>query len=393
MIRNLNTNNNLEYSIYFSIFHFWALSEINGILFALLEELKKSAHIIFKNDKEYNKDKNFYKFFLDLVLYDSSQINFNYLSSILSNMIINLINVTPTYIVSFLFNTLFFILLYFFHISELTEEHDNEIIYACKIGSFFFFYLFTGIIGLLPFYLIENKNNPKNIIIGNFCLFLGVIIKNCFHILFKSIIKSELAIYWVKGLLFLLCSIPYIVFLSKKNPKKNDVLEYSKGKLTIKQKFSSITFQFQKSKEYFKIFFSTPSVLYLLIFNLTSRTQKIMFKSKFKEEFDENWLMPLTFFLSFVIYLIIMCCYFFCRKKKEIEIEKEIELKKTGFFEKVEEEEEIEENSEEKINIISTVISDINNKEKVEKNEDENKMENIKNKKLRISIEEKIPKS
>ena len=154
MIKNIDFNNNLEKNIFFSIFHFYALSELNGILFALLEEIKKSAHYLFKNDKDYNKNLNFYNFFLDLVLYDSSQINFNYISSLLSNTIINLINETPTYILCTICNTALFCLLFFFHLYELTDEHDNENIYFCKIASFFLLiYLFTGIIGLLPFHL------------------------------------------------------------------------------------------------------------------------------------------------------------------------------------------------------------------------------------------------
>ncbi len=114
MIKNINFNEDLEWHIIFSILHFYALSEINGILFALLEEIKKSAHYIFMNDSRYNKDKNFYNFFLDLVIYDSSQINFNYLSSLFSNTIITLIDVTPTYFLCILFNTsLLFFSLFF----------------------------------------------------------------------------------------------------------------------------------------------------------------------------------------------------------------------------------------------------------------------------------------
>ena len=128
----------------FSILHFYALSEINGIIFSLLEEIKKSAHYLFMNDSEYNKDKNFYDFLLDLVLYDSSQINFNYISSLFSNTIINLINEIPTYILCTFCNFVSFILIFFFHLLKLTDPHGNELIYLCKIVSFFLpFYLFT----------------------------------------------------------------------------------------------------------------------------------------------------------------------------------------------------------------------------------------------------------
>jgi hypothetical protein len=221
MIKNVNSNNDLETYIFFSILHFYALSEINGILFSLLEEIKKSAHYLFTKDSEYNKEKNFYDFFLDLVLYDSSQINFNYLSSMLSNTITNLTDVTPTYILSTACNTVLLILLYFFHLQELTDEHDNEIIYIFKmVSNFLHIYLFTGIIGLLPFYLVENKNNQVNIFFGNLCLFLGVIIKNIVHYFLKKFINNNCVIYWIKVLLFYLTSKGYFIFLLNKNQKK-----------------------------------------------------------------------------------------------------------------------------------------------------------------------------
>ena len=186
-----------------------------------MEEIKKSAHYLFINDSEYNKDKNFYDFLLDLVLYDSSQINFNYISSLFSNTIINLINEIPTYILCTFCNFVSFILIFFFHLLKLTDPHGNELIYLCKIMSFFLpFYLFTGIIGLFPFHLLENKNNPKNIILGNLCLFFGVIIKNGLHLLLIHIFNNNHVIYWIKGLLFLISSFLYIIFLYKKIPKK-----------------------------------------------------------------------------------------------------------------------------------------------------------------------------
>ena len=52
MVKNVNFENHLEYYIFLSILHFYELSEINGILFALLEEIKKSAHYLFKKDRE-----------------------------------------------------------------------------------------------------------------------------------------------------------------------------------------------------------------------------------------------------------------------------------------------------------------------------------------------------
>ena len=387
MIKNVDQNKNFEFYIIFSIIHFYALSEINGILFSLLEEIKKSSHYLFKKDSEYNKNKNFYNFFLDLVLYDSSQINFNYLSSIFSNAIINLIDVIPTYIISTACNAALIILLYLFHLSELTDEHENEVIYFFQMVSFFILiYFFTGIIGLLPFYLLENKNNSKNIVVGNLCLFLGVIIKNFLHLLFKYIIDNNnphknIIIYWIKALLFLLCSIGYIIFLCLKKPKKkyDEIYQYSIGELSIIKKFSTITLKIQKFWEYISSFLSTPSVIYLLILNLTSRTQKIVFKSKYKalyvecEGCDKGWLlMIISFFDSFLLYLIIMIYYIYCR-------EKNVQLKNKIEEAKPLEEEEKKEEEEEEI------------KEKIKKdNEENNSINNIENNSIKKRKKKKL---
>ena len=369
MKKNVNFNDDLECYIFFSILHFYALSEINGILFALLEEIKKSSHYLM-GDPEYNKDKNFYDFFLDLVIYDSSQINFNYLSSLLSNTIITFIDVSPTYFLCILCNAVLLFFLYSFHLLELTDKHDNEVIYALKMLFFYvLIYLFTGIIGLLPFYLIENKNNQMNIVVGNSCLFLGVIIKNVVHILLIKTIDNKCTIYWIKVLLFLLTSLIYFIFLCIKNPKKkyDEIYQYSKGKLTLITKFYSITLQFQGFKEYFKRFFSTPLIIYLLILNFTSRTQKIMSKSKFKNEFEENKkiYMIWSFIGSFLIYIIIIIIYKYCFRKEneDEEIKEKIkEVKKLSL------EEEKEEEEEKKINEIQNDINEIEKQKKKMKN-------------------------
>ena len=140
----------------------------------------------------------------------------------MSNTIITFIDVTPTYFLCILCNAVLLFFLYSFHLLELTDKHDNEVIYASKMLFFFvLIYLFTGIIGLFPFYLIENKNNQKNIFSGNLCLFLGVIIKNVVHILLIKAIDNKCTIYWIKVLLFLLTSLIYFIFLCIKNPKKS----------------------------------------------------------------------------------------------------------------------------------------------------------------------------
>ena len=128
MNENLNEHNTVEKELFYSILHFWGISEVNGILFSLLEEMKKSFHHL-KGDQAYNNGINFYYFFKDLVFYDSSQINFNYFSSKLSTTFINIMGETRTYFLCLFLNIVSLILLYLFHITELKNMKMSLIIY------------------------------------------------------------------------------------------------------------------------------------------------------------------------------------------------------------------------------------------------------------------------
>ena len=56
-----NLNIAVELDLLMSIVHFLAISEINGVLFSLFEEIKRSFHYL--RNKKYNTNKNFYDFF------------------------------------------------------------------------------------------------------------------------------------------------------------------------------------------------------------------------------------------------------------------------------------------------------------------------------------------
>ena len=220
---NLNEHNTVEKELFYSILHFWGISEVNGILFSLLEEMKKSFHYLKgdrtynndndnDNDKEYNYDFNY--FFKTLVFYDSSQINFNYFSSILSTTFINIMGETRTYFLCLFLNIVSLILLYLFHITELGEEYENEFNYLLKTGCFYLFiYIFTGIIGLMPFYLLKNKNSDWNIFLINLCCFIGVLLKNLIHWLLSNLILDDNIFLMLKGILiiFILSGYNFII--------------------------------------------------------------------------------------------------------------------------------------------------------------------------------------
>lgn len=337
IIMNMNNNSynrkieckSIEFFLIFtSIIHFYVISEINGILFALLEEMKKYFHSLSKDG--YNEDKNFYDFFERTILYDSSQINFNYVSSLLTNILISSFNIVYTYLLCLISIILSLLALYFFHLSDLSKENPNEFYHFLKIILFYaLIYTFTGIIGYLPFQILENKNNYWNIYLLNFSSFIGVAIKNLIHyFLCLKYITNNTEFFFYKFALFVLLSFIYneILYIINKKKKKNyPIYDYNLGILSYQNAYSTIKIRFQKTCQYICNLMKQEKykILFIFFINLFSRTQKVMFKSKFKKDFEENLYMLLNMFVSYAIYLIIIGIYniyeYSCKLKGENE--------------------------------------------------------------------------
>jgi len=327
--RNVLINQNNDHSeefqmnLIYSIIHFLAISEINDILFALLEEMKKTLHYLI-DDNTYNSNKNYYDFLLDGVLYDSSQINFNYLSALLSNTLINLVGDNITYLICSIFNTVTLILLYFLHLIDVKSEYSNEFTHLIKIFLFYIFiYTFTGIISFYPFYSMNNRFSGKNIIAINSFLFLGVLIKYIIHILLIYININRAVFYLIKICIFVICSFIYLIFhiiIFQKN--KDNPYSFFIGKFKYRNKSSTIILELDNLGGYLKSLINS-SVKLIFVLNFFSRAQKIMFKSKYKKEYDNNWLMPINFLISYAIYLFVMFTYNYClENKKNLKTEK-----------------------------------------------------------------------
>ena len=350
MNENKDFSNNFQKNLTYSIIHFLAIAEINDVLFALLEEIKKSLHYLINNDK-YNQDKNYFDFFRNGVLFDSSQINFNYLSALLSNTLIDLLGDDITYLICFLTNIGILILLYFVHLENVHYEYSNEFTHFIKILLFYIFiYTFTGIVALIPFYSMNNRFSGENIIAINSFLFLGVLLKYTIHILLINIGIGSSLLFWIKLVIFVLCSFIYlIIHIIKFKTKKINSYSYFIGKLTYRNKSSSIIMKFQNLGGYLKSLIYS-SVLIIFILNFLSRAQKITFKSQFKDDFDKSWLMPLNFFLSYALYIIIMIAYNYIQNNKLksylIDYDKKDE-KNSLFTNIIQSENLIEENEEE----------------------------------------------
>ena len=319
-----NLDIQFEYDLLLSILHFAAISEINGILFSLFEEIKKSFHYL--KNKKYNSNNNFFFFLKNLVLYDSSQINFNFITSLFSSLFIGVFTEPGTYLLCFFIDIVLLIVLFLFHVIELEEEYENEFIYLIKTIIFYaLIYFFTGIISLFPFHILKNKNSPFNLLVGNTCSFIGVLIKNLIHFGLLYLDLHNYFFYIIQGIIFILLSLIYAIFLYKR--KKNDIIYpiygYLNGKFSCESQSSNITLKFQGFCKFLSTLFSCSkdSQWIFFILNFFSRAQKILFKSKFKNEFDEKSPMIYNFIFSYCIYLIFMLLYDFyyykCYKPKK----------------------------------------------------------------------------
>ena len=316
MNENKDFSNNFQKNLIYSIIHFLAIAEINDVLFAILEEIKKSLHYLINKDK-YNEDKNYFTFFMNGVLYDSSQINFNYLSALLSNTLIDILGDDITYLICFILNTGILILFYKVHLLNAKYEYSNVFTHFIKMLLFYIFiYTFTGIVALIPFYSMKNRFSGENIIAINSFLFLGVLLKYVIHIILLKFEIEGIFVFWIQLGIFVICSIIYLILhIMKFKNKNHNSYSYFIGKLTYKNKSSSIILKFQNFGGYLKSLIYS-SVIVIFVLNFFSRAQKITFKSQFKTDFDSNYLMPLNFFLSYAIYIIVMIAFNFIQNKK-----------------------------------------------------------------------------
>ena len=316
MNENKDFSNNFQKNLIYSIIHFLAIAEINDVLFAILEEIKKSLHYLINKDK-YNEDKNYFTFFMNGVLYDSSQINFNYLSALLSNTLIDILGDDITYLICFISNIGILILFYKVHLLNIKYEYSNLFTHFIKMLLFYIFiYTFTGIVALIPFYSMKNRFSGKNIIAINSFLFLGVLLKYVIHIILLKFEIEGIFVFWIQLGIFVICSIIYLILhIMKFKNKNHNSYSYFIGKLTYKNKSSSIVLKFQNFGGYLKSLIYS-SVIVIFVLNFFSRAQKITFKSQFKTDFDSNYLMPLNFFLSYAIYIIVMIAFNFIQGKK-----------------------------------------------------------------------------
>ena len=168
-----------------SILHFYAIAEVNGFLFSLFGEIKRSSYHYFHGN--YTTNKTFEDFFINSTLTDSSQINFNYFTSILTSFFICKYSIMTLYF----FSTIGLIVI--IYLVSNFKFLTNHVLYENKNYPFDSFlaicifyggiYFFAGLIALLPYELLKKNNrvNSWDLLLMNFFLTFSVIIKNLLH--------------------------------------------------------------------------------------------------------------------------------------------------------------------------------------------------------------------
>ena len=140
------------YFLIISIFHYVAMTEIEGILYSLFGEIKKgSIYLIY--DK-YNTNKTFTDFLEESTLTDTAQINFNYIFSCLSPYFIKNKKLKFAYFIIAILIVIWFMIsltVTFLDKQQLVENVPyNYGTFALIIIIYIFIYFFASLISLIP---------------------------------------------------------------------------------------------------------------------------------------------------------------------------------------------------------------------------------------------------
>ena len=196
-----------------SVFHFYAIAEIHGFLFSLFGEIKRSSTQYYNGN--YPTNKTFSDFFTNSTLTDSSQINFNYFTSIFTSYFICRFSIMSLYAFSslVLFGIIYLISIFQFldkeQINPQSDNNYNKSLFILIIGYYLAIYFFAGLIALLPYELIKvnKKINSWDLLLMNFILTFSVIVKNLLHDNFE-LFKSP----FICGLFYISSSFIYFIY-------------------------------------------------------------------------------------------------------------------------------------------------------------------------------------
>ena len=322
--------------ILFTIFifiHYFVIAQINSVMYSLFGEAKRCSSIYF-NILDKKTTKSFYDFITNSNTNDVSQIDFFYLSSLLTSFLLNIFSEVIIYFICLIINIIVLLRIYFIEYKspEKTKKYENYninefLLYV--VAPLIALYLFTGLIASIPFYLKKNKKSLLSYptLLINLISVLSVIIKLliCEYTNFvENFLLKYMILYFIGfGLLIIFI----IIFGCNKkkieNPKEEILIDYKSGKLMISSELIQISIRTKKYLNYYCSFFNRELV-FLIIVNLCSRISILKFKTEYKNNFqkEENssiWFIILTFFGSFIISIVNInlvgkcdnykCCY------------------------------------------------------------------------------------
>ena len=209
-----------------SILHFYAIAEVNGFLFSLFGEIKRSSYRYFHGN--YTTNKTFEDFFTNSTLTDSSQINFNYFTSIFTSYFICKYSIMTLYA----FSTIGLIAI--IYIASNFNFLNNNVLLENKnypFGSFLeicaFYvgiYFFAGLIALLPYELLKKNNrvNSWDLLLMNFFLTFSVITKNLLHDKISIFKYPYICGRFYIGASFVFFIYPFIIWIQNKANDQNE---------------------------------------------------------------------------------------------------------------------------------------------------------------------------
>ena len=214
-----------------SIFHYVAMSEIEGILYSISFEIKKI--IIFMIKGEYTTDKTyktFYEILKNSTLNDTAQINFNYFFSFLCPYFIKNNRVVKIYIFSIIIIFISFLLSSTANFEQNVENGSGTL--TLLIIIYLIIYFFASLISLIPHKILMKNENYSclYLLLINMSLTFGVIFKNIIHYIFEISSISYCSIIFLCFSSFFIIVCFFIGFCKKKyynNSNGNNNIGYN----------------------------------------------------------------------------------------------------------------------------------------------------------------------
>ena len=333
----------LFFGLILSFSHFFAISEVYSVKFALFREIKKSIYVYFKERYHPNEKKTFDDYYRYSILRDISQTNISYITSFLTPLLVASFGAWFVYLISIIFIFLIMISISFIEFKDQNQINDGEnydgYIFGVIVLSFIGIYFFAGIICLVPVYILENLKYKYLLFSAILCSLItfSVILKLYLHSTFEFSLRTCSLLFLSSFIFLFFLIVKRLVMYNKQNNRvsknnknqinsindsfsssnnDNDIIkinetklledidyqeihnENSKEKNNEKEKYTScfilgylivkfenllLCIKIRGFSKYISKFIFDKNLLFLLLINFLSRAQKLKFKFDYKE--------------------------------------------------------------------------------------------------------------